>query len=50
MNNNNTDVILNQIQKSISVKWTASHLKTISPGYKTSLKKQKHLKLEASTL
>ena len=37
-NDNDTDMIWNNIQKSKNMTWTASHLKAISPGYKTSLK------------
>ena len=38
LNDNNIDMILNNIQKSKNVTWTAAHLKAIRPGYKTSLK------------
>ena len=38
MNDNNIYMILNNIQKSKNVTWTAARLKAIRPGYKTSLK------------
>ena len=38
MNNNDTDIILKNIQKSKNVKWTEGYLKAIRSGYKTALK------------
>ena len=38
MKDNDTDMILKNIQKSKCVKWTAAQLKTISPGCNTALK------------
>ena len=38
MNNNDTDIILRNIQKSKNVKWTEAYLKAIRSGYKTALK------------
>ena len=37
-NVNNADMVLKNIQKYENMKWTADHLKAISPGYKTVVK------------
>ena len=38
INDNDTDMILNNIQKPKNVTWTAAHLKSIIPKYKTPIK------------